>query len=50
MDDFAAGVLAVLERFPLPPAVVGASVGGVSALLARRRADRRLFAASCGWA
>ena len=45
MDDFAADVLAVLERFPLPPAVVGASMGGMSALLAQGRADRQLFAA-----
>lgn len=45
MDDFAADVLALLDRFDRPPAVVGASMGGMSALLAQGRAVEQLFAA-----
>ncbi len=45
MDDIADDVQSVLERFPEPPAVVGASMGGMSLLAAQRLADRQLYSA-----
>lgn len=43
MDDFAADVRRLLERFDRPPAVVGASMGGMSALLAQGTSPTQLF-------
>jgi pimeloyl-ACP methyl ester carboxylesterase/acyl-coenzyme A thioesterase PaaI-like protein len=43
MSDFAADVRVVVDSFGRPPAVVGASMGGMSALLAQGSADQQLF-------
>lgn len=40
---FGQDVLAILERFDEPPVVVGASLGGMSALAAQGLAERQLF-------
>ncbi|MEZ5237064.1 MAG: alpha/beta hydrolase [Acidimicrobiales bacterium] len=47
MEHYAADVLALLERFDRPPVAVGASMGGMSALLAQAEvgADPQLFRA-----
>lgn len=47
MEHYAADVLALLDRFDGPPVVVGASMGGMSALLAQAEVgdSRPLFAA-----
>ncbi|MCP5025205.1 MAG: alpha/beta fold hydrolase [Actinomycetia bacterium] len=43
MADFAADVHHVLDRFDRPPAVVGASMGGMSALLCQGSSEDQLF-------
>jgi pimeloyl-ACP methyl ester carboxylesterase/acyl-coenzyme A thioesterase PaaI-like protein len=45
MHAFAGDLLVVLESFDQPPAVVGASMGGMSALLAQGGAAEQLFRA-----
>ncbi len=45
MTDFAADLLLVLEGIEGRPAVVGASMGGMTALLAQGAADRQLYSA-----
>ncbi len=44
-DDFADDVVAVVNSFDSPPVVVGASLGGMSALLAQARTDTQLYRA-----
>lgn len=44
MSSFAGDVGLLLERFHEPPSVVGASMGGMSALLAQGQSARQLFA------
>lgn len=44
-DDFADDVVAVVNHFDSPPVVVGASLGGMSALLAQARTDTQLYRA-----
>lgn len=43
MEDHAADLLAVLDTLDRPPAVVGASMGGMTALWAQGITDRQLF-------
>ncbi len=45
MEDHAADLLAVLNMLDRPPAVVGASMGGMTALWAQGLAERQLFSA-----
>ena len=44
-DDFASDIMAVLDHFDTPPVVVGASLGGMSALLAQARTKDQLYRA-----
>ncbi len=45
LEAFAADLLAVAESLGRPPVVVGASLGGMTALLAQGESDRPVFAA-----
>jgi pimeloyl-ACP methyl ester carboxylesterase/acyl-coenzyme A thioesterase PaaI-like protein len=45
MDVFASDVQQVIDHFDSAPAIVGASMGGMSALLAQGHAERQLYAA-----
>ena len=45
LDAFAADLLAVAATFDQPPVVVGASLGGISALVAQGESDHAAFAA-----
>lgn len=45
MDDHAADLLSVIETLGRPPAVVGASMGGMTALWAQGAAEQQLFSA-----
>ena len=42
LDAFVADLYAVLERLPSPPVLIGASLGGISALLAVGESEREL--------
>ena len=44
-DHVAADVLQLLPRFPSPPAVVGASMGGMASLAAQRLSTAQIYAA-----
>lgn len=44
-DHVAADLRVILERFDEPPAVVGASLGGMASLAAQRLADHQLYSA-----
>ncbi len=44
-DHFADDIAALVAGFESPPVVVGASLGGIAALLAQRRTEDQLFAA-----
>ena len=44
-DRFADDVIAIVEHLGTPPVIVGASLGGMSALLAQARTDEQLFRA-----
>ncbi len=44
-DRFADDVVAIVEHLGTPPVLVGASLGGMSALLAQARTDEQLFRA-----
>ena len=44
-DHFGDDVVALVGRFPTPPVVVGASLGGMAALIAQGRADAQLYRA-----
>jgi pimeloyl-ACP methyl ester carboxylesterase len=44
MQDFGRDIVEIVATMPEPPAVVGASMGGMSTLLAQRFANRQLFA------
>ncbi|MDP6900981.1 MAG: alpha/beta fold hydrolase, partial [Acidimicrobiales bacterium] len=44
-EDIGRDVVAVLDRFHSPPAVVGASMGGMASLAAQRVSEHQLFAA-----
>lgn len=45
MEDLAADLTVVLQRFDRPPAVVGASMGGMTALMAQGGSTEQLFSA-----
>ncbi len=44
-EDNGRDIVALLQRFKEPPAIVGASMGGMAALAAQRTADRQLYRA-----
>ena len=44
-EDIGRDVIAVLDKFHTPPAVVGASMGGMASLAAQRVSEHQLFAA-----
>ncbi|MGY9075283.1 MAG: alpha/beta fold hydrolase [Acidimicrobiales bacterium] len=44
IETMAADIQVLIDRFDRPPVIVGASMGGMSALGAQRVADRQLFA------
>lgn len=44
-EDFAKDLLEIIGRMPTPPAIVGASLGGMAALTAQRLSADRLFSA-----
>lgn len=44
-EDIGRDIVALLERFESPPAIVGASMGGMAALAAQRTAARQLYIA-----
>jgi len=44
-EDLGRDIIAVLDRFDTPPAIVGASMGGMASLAAQRASEQQLFAA-----
>ena len=44
-EDIGRDIIALLQRFESPPAIVGASMGGMAALAAQRTAARQLYIA-----
>ena len=44
-EDIGRDILNALERFPSPPAIVGASMGGMASLAAQRMTARQLYSA-----